>query len=145
MYKYSVLLHILAACIWTGGHLVLAFSILPPILRTKDIPALMAFESKFEKIGIPSLITLVVTGIYQALTQLPFVEWFNFSDHISRHISFKILLLIGIVILAMHARLKLIPQGEKVVLKFLAAHIYLVTLLSVLLVVVGLSFRMSII
>ncbi len=145
MYKYSILVHVLAACVWTGGHLVLAFSILPDILRNKNIPALMQFESKFEKIGIPSLILLVASGFYQALNQLEFSKWFDFSDHISRHISIKILLIVGIVILALHARLKLIPQGDKVPLKFLASHIYLVTLLSVLLVVVGISFRFGII
>ncbi len=145
MYKYSILIHVLAACVWTGGHLVLAFAVLPDILRSKNIPALMQFESRFEKIGIPSLILLVVTGFYQALSQLEMDKWFNFSDHISRHISFKLMLIVGIVILALHARLKLIPQGEKVDLKFLASHIYLVTLLSVLLVVVGISFRMAIV
>jgi putative copper export protein len=143
-YKYSILIHVLAACIWTGGHLVLALSVLPDVLKHNDVQGLMKFEGKFEKIGIPSLLLLVITGFYQALEQLPIGEWFNFSEHISKHISLKIIFLMCTFILAMHARLKLIPQIEKYGLRFLSLHIHLVTAISVLMIILGVSFRFNI-
>ncbi len=143
MYGFSVLLHVLAATVWTGGHLVLALGILPNIIKTKNIPALMAFEERYERVGIPSLIILVVTGFYQAFTLMSFEKWFDLSNHASHLILCKIVLLVSIVGLAMHARLRLIPQNEKVNLNYLAFHIILVTVLSVVFVIVGMSFRYS--
>ena len=37
MYKYILLLHILGATIWTGGHLILSFVILPKALRKRSV------------------------------------------------------------------------------------------------------------
>ncbi len=36
MYATILLLHILGATIWTGGHLVLAVTILPRVLRERS-------------------------------------------------------------------------------------------------------------
>ncbi len=48
-----LLLHILGATIWTGGHIVLCFVILPGVLKENSPEQLLKFESVYEKIGMP--------------------------------------------------------------------------------------------
>ena len=53
----------------------------------------------------------------------------------------KLLLLWLTVVLALHARLRLIPRLDSANLGLLAAHILIVTALAVALVIVGVDFR----
>ena len=55
MYGTLLLLHVLAATIWTGGHLVLALTVLPRVLRERSPAELLRFESAYERIGLPAL------------------------------------------------------------------------------------------
>ncbi|MBN3562976.1 CopD family protein [Aliamphritea spongicola] len=142
MYEIFLLLHVLAATVWTGGHLVLAVGVLPRVLKHSDVAYIKAFESGFEKIGIPALIIQVLTGLHLAYRLLPdFGLWFNFSDPISRVISFKLILLLCTFLLAIDARLRVIPKLSADNLVSLAWHIIPVTVISVLFVVVGVSFK----
>ncbi len=61
MYQLILTLHVLAATIWTGGHLVLALGILPDVLKNRDVEGLLNFEGKYERVGIPALIVQVIT------------------------------------------------------------------------------------
>jgi putative copper export protein len=56
MYGLLLFLHILAATIWTGGHIVLATVVLPRALRERSPESLLQFERGYEKIGIPALL-----------------------------------------------------------------------------------------
>ena len=146
MHSFFLVLHVLAATVWTGGHLILALVVLPKILKTKNIQALTEFEENFEKIGIPALIIQVITGIYLAYSLLPNVsEWFSFSNHISTHVGIKLILLIITILLALDARFRLIPNLSEKNLTSLAVHIFMVTLVAILFVITGLSFRLAII
>ncbi len=142
MYKFILTTHILAAAIWTGGHLVLTLGFLPKALRSKNHDIINQFESKFEVIGIPSLIIQIITGIWLTFHYLPKISmWFTFDNHISTHISVKWILLLFTLALAIHARLRLIPRLSGDNLVFLAIHIIAVTTLSVLFVIVGVGIR----
>lgn len=146
MHSFFLVLHVLAATVWTGGHLILAIVVLPKILKTKNIQALTEFEGNFEKIGIPALIIQVITGIYLAYSLLPNVsDWFSFSNHISTHVGIKLILLIITILLALDARFRLIPNLSEKNLTSLAVHIFMVTLVAILFVIIGLSFRLAII
>ena len=146
MHSFFLVLHVLAATVWTGGHLILAIVVLPKILKTKNIQALTEFEENFEKIGIPALIIQVITGIYLAYSLLPNVsDWFSFSNHISTHVRIKLILLIITILLALDARFRLIPNLSEKNLTSLAVHIFMVTLVAILFVITGLSFRLAII
>jgi len=136
--KITIFVHIIAATIWTGGHLILASRYLPRALRKNDFQIIKGFESQFEPIGLPALLILVVTGIYMATQYVPDFFEFNIKSHYTRHLFFKFVLLSATFILALHARLVLIPKKA---LKPLAIHIIVVTLLSVLFVFVGFSIR----
>lgn len=144
-YKILLILHTLGACVWVGGHLILALTILPKSLKLKDPEIISTFESMFERIGIPSLIIQVVTGLRLAMISLPIREWFDFSNTISALISIKIILLLLTVMLAVHARFFIIPKLDADKLSMLGWHIAGVTVISVLMLLTGLSFRIGLI
>lgn len=143
MYRYILLIHVLAATVWAGGHLILVSTILPPALKNKDPELLLNFEKRYERIGIPSLILLVLTGLYMAHTLLPdFSLWFSFETHIAKHVSIKLMLLLTTILFALHARFRLIPNLTAKTLPLLASHIIAVTVVAVIFVIAGLSFRL---
>lgn len=132
----------MAATIWTGGHLILFFTVLLPTLRDKNIDRIRAFERRYEKIGIPALLVLVLTGLYLAWRQEPeFARWFSAATTISRTIMVKLSLLASTAVLAVHARLFIIPSLSKETLFSLALHITLVTMMAVLFALTGLFHR----
>lgn len=135
-------MHILAATIWTGGHLVLAIAILPRVLRERSPARLLEFESAYERIGIPSLVVQIATGLWLAHRMVPELSrWLAFDDPVATLVGVKLLLLATTVAFALDARLRLIPRLSEQNLGALAWHIVPVTLVSVLFVVVGVSFR----
>lgn len=144
-YKILILLHLLSACIWVGGHIVLSLGILPKAWKNKNVEIISNFENSFEKIGIPALIIQVLTGLRLSSLYVPISNWFNFSDRLSAHISFKLILLFLTVILAIHARFYIIPKLNEDRIPALGMHIIGVTIISILFLIVGLSFRLSII
>lgn len=142
MHGILLLLHVLAATVWTGGHLVLALTVLPRVLKEKAPRELLRFESAYERIGIPALVIQVVTGLWMAYRMVPDVgQWFAFQNPLSRLIGFKLILLTITIAFAIDARLRIIPKLSEQNLTALAWHIIPVTLVSVLFVVVGVSFR----
>lgn len=142
MYGLMLFLHILAATVWTGGHLVLALTILPGVLKNKDLAFLTRFENSYERIGIPALLIQVITGLYLAFHFLPEGHmWFDFSSTVSRLVAYKIILLGITAGFAVDARLRIIPRLSEQNIVSLAWHIIPVTIVSVLFIVVGVSFR----
>lgn len=142
MYPFVLFTHILAASLWTGGHLVLALGILPEALRNRDVGLIEQFERRYEPLGLPALGIQIISGIWLAnLRQPDWSRWFSFSDPSSTLIAVKLILLVLTVMLAVHARLRLIPSLSPTTLPQLALHIAGVTVLSVLFVLVGVGFR----
>lgn len=140
--RWILTLHLLGAAVWTGGHLVLALGYVPEALKTRKIEAIQAFEGRFERIGIPALLTQVITGLWMAarLAPLP-ARWFDMEDQVGRTVGFKLLLLACTVGLAADARLRILPRLSPDDVPALAWHIIPVTLLSVLFVIAGVAFR----
>jgi putative copper export protein len=142
MHGAIVLLHVLAATVWTGGHLVLALTILPQALRSKSVADLSRFESAYEKVGIPALLIQVASGLWLASQIAPDVaQWFAFDDPVARLVGVKLLLLLSTMLFAADARLRIIPRLSAERLTSLAWHVVPVTIISVLFVTVGVSFR----
>ena len=136
-----VTLHVLGACVWTGGHLVLATTVLPRALAHRDAGVLRAFEEPFERIGIPALIVQVLTGAWLAAQFAPVGRWLAFGNALETRVGVKLVLLGLTVALALHARLRVIPRLDDANLRLLAAHIIVVTALAVAFVVVGVTFH----
>lgn len=144
MYATLLILHVLSATIWTGGHLVLALVVLPRVLRQKALGDLERFESGFERIGIPALLIQVATGVWLAHRLVPDIgRWFSFSDPLARTVGIKLVLLGLTVVLALDARLRIIPRLSEKNLPSLVWHIVPVTVVAVLFVVFGVSFRIG--
>jgi len=142
MHKYVLLLHVLSATIWTGGHLVLALAVLPRVLKERSTAELLRFESAYEKIGMPALAIQVLTGLWLAYSLVPdFGSWLAADNAVSQLILLKLILLLLTVLVAVDARLRIIPRLSADSLPAMARRIGAVTLLSVLFVVVGVSFR----
>lgn len=141
-YQLLLILHILAATIWTGGHLILSFRFLPEALKHGRLDALQDFETRFERIGIPALLIQVITGFWLAYRHIPSLTgWFRFDSVSSTHIACKLLFLLLTVGFALHARLRLVPQLQHGRIRALAFHIIAVTTLSVLFVLFGIGLR----
>jgi putative copper export protein len=142
MYGILLLLHILSATIWTGGHIVLSVVVLPRVLRERSPEMLLNFESVYEKIGMPALIVQVITGLVMAYRLVPDVsQWFNMANPISHPIAAKLILLALTIGFAINARFRVIPVLSQNNLVVMAWHIIPVTILSILFVIVGVSFR----
>lgn len=142
MLNYILIAHLLGATIWTGGHLILFLVVLPKALKAQELAGLMAFEEQFEKIGMPALVLQIITGLWMAYRLLPDVSlWFGFDNDLSVLITAKLMLLAATVLVALHARFRVIPTLSVARLGFFSLHIVAVTLLSVSFVVVGSLFR----
>lgn len=142
MYSTVLLLHILAATVWTGDHLVLATTVLPRALKQGDVRILLDFESAYERIGMPALVIQVVTGLWMAYTLVPDVgRWLSLADRPAALVAAKLALLAVTALTALDARLRVIPRLTAQTLPAMGRRIGIVTVTSVLFVVVGVSFR----
>lgn len=67
MYQIALLIHLLAAILWIGGHLIILLGYVPRMITKRSFKELNEFEKIYEKLAIPSLIIAVVTGIYMGI------------------------------------------------------------------------------
>ena len=142
MYGYLILAHILGATVWTGGHIVLSLAVLPRVLKENSPERLLEFESAFERIGKPAMLVQIISGLLLAHRLLPDVYlWLDWSNPVSRVVGMKLMLLALTILLAADAKLRVLPKLSNKNLWDMAAHIIAVTLLSVLFVIVGVSFK----
>ena len=142
MYQLLLVLHVLGATVWVGGHLVLSLAILPRALRERKPSIILDFESGYERIGIPALLVQLLTGLWLAHHWVPGVaDWFSPSTPQARLILVKLALLAATIVLGAHARLRLIPRLSGENLPLLGYHVIIVTLLGVAFLVVGVAFR----
>jgi putative copper export protein len=143
IYFLLLVAHILGACIWVGGHIVLATRILPRALRERKASLISDFEHAYERIGLPALAIQVVTGLWLATRLLGAPSnWFTDSPP-ARVVQLKLALLAATVALAIHAKVRVIPRLRDDNLGTLAAHIAAVTTLAVLFTVAGASLPMG--
>lgn len=139
--KWLILLHVLGATVWVGGHLVLTIGFLPRALKMRDVSIIVGFEQGFERIGIPALATQIITGLWMASLYIPPAHWFSLATLHHQYLWIKIGLVLGTLGLAIHARFFIIPKLSSQNLPSMAFHIVLVTVLAVGLLLTGLSFR----
>lgn len=144
MYGLLLTLHLVAATIWTGGHIVLSVVILPRVLKQRSAQELIQFESVYEKIGMPALLIQIVTGLMLIYRMLPDVKlWFDPSIPLAQGIMIKLSLLTLTVLFALDARFRVIPKLSADNLWDMALHIIPVTIISILFVITGVAFRVG--
>jgi uncharacterized membrane protein len=141
--KWLILLHVLGATVWAGGHLILSVGFLPQALKHRDVSIILNFEKHYEKIGVPALLIQVITGISMALIYVPFSAWGSLATSHHVYLWTKLGLLLATLVLGIHARFFIIPKLTPEKLSFLAMHVILVTMLAVAMIITGLSFRFT--
>jgi putative copper export protein len=141
MYRTILLLHILGATIWTGGHLILALRILPRAVRARSAALLLDFEQRFEPLGLTALVTQVGTGIWLGSRLVPFPMWFALNFPASQMLVAKLTFLVLTIIFALDARLRVLPRLRDDNVGTMVPHIVAVTTLSVLFVAAGVGIR----
>ncbi len=138
MTQILILLHVLGAAVWVGGHVVLTLVVLPRARRANDPRVVQDFEQGYEPLAMPALLVQIATGIWLAVRAKPeSVAWSDLTAFPVSHIALKLLLLFGIFGLAVHAKLRVLPQLEAGGIDVYAKHAWAVTVLSLGLVVVG--------
>jgi putative copper export protein len=142
VYRLLVVLHLLGATVWVGGHLVLSLVVLPKALRARDASFVREFESGYERIGLPALLLQVITGVWLALHWVPdFTRWLAPASLHGWLVLVKLGLLAATLALAAHARFRLVPALGTGALSRLAYHIVGVTLLGVAMLITGVAIR----
>jgi|SRR5690554_1679059 len=133
-----LVIHLICAAIWVGGHLFLVFRILPKAIKEKDVSGLKNFKKSYEPLGMPSLLILVITGVWMAYNyNVKFSMWFSFSNAIERVVSVKLILLLCTICLAIIADRFIFPKlNEKNIYKA-SIFITTVTLIGVAMLVLG--------
>lgn len=141
-HQIILIIHLLSATIWVGGHLLLAIRYLPTALKHKDTQVISNFEKKFEPLGLSALLLLVITGLLMAYTYgVDMQLWFSFSNPIEKIVSIKLVLLFVTLALALHARLFIIPKLSPQNIVSMTFHILLITAIGVAMLVLGASVR----
>jgi putative copper export protein len=139
-----VIVHALAATVWTGGHLMLDLRVLPRALREGSAAAIRSFEETFEPLGLTALAIQVLIGLWMAWIDLPgFQGLFSPANPIGMLVGVKLLLLAATAALAIHARLRLIPHLSDDKLTSLAWHLRGITAQAIAFVVAGALIRLG--
>ncbi|MEO8237798.1 MAG: CopD family protein [Flavobacterium sp.] len=135
-----LIIHLLSATIWVGGHLLLAFGYLPQALKEKNQNIILNYERKYEPVGMTALVLLVITGILMAYQYGVSIEyWFQFETPIEKVVSTKLALLFLTVLFALSAQFRVLPKLKKSNDKLpeMTFHIVSVTIIGVLMVIFG--------
>jgi putative copper export protein len=144
LFTTLVILHILAACVWTGGQLILNMRVLPDALKAGSVTGIRTFEEFFEPLRVTSLATQVLSGLWMAWIYLPSGNGlFTLQSPIAALLTTKLILLAIAFALALHAQLRLIPNLTDDNLVELAWHIRSITTVSIAFVVVGVGIRLG--
>ena len=141
-YRILIALHLVGSSVWIGGHLVLTTTILPRALRNRDPSILLDFENGFERIGLPSLLLQVVTGLLLAYYWSPEISaWFRLDSNVSVYVVTKLALLIATLGLALNAKFRVTPNINRDNMHVLASHIVFVTVMSIGFLLAGIAIR----
>ena len=142
LHHILLIIHLIAATIWIGGHLTLSIVFLPVALRQKEPLIILNFEKKFEPLGISSLIALIITGIWMAYDfGITYQSWFHFSGSLEKVVSIKLVLLILTFVLALYTQIYVIPNLTKYNLNKIAFSIISVTVIGLSMLILGSTIR----
>ena len=103
-------IHLTSAAIWVGGGLFLGVGLAPILKKTsmsleERIALMISVGRRFYKIALPSLIILIITGLYssQSLLSKPNLL---FETSYGSYLIIKIILVIAVIItFAVHVRI----------------------------------------
>lgn len=146
MMKLALILHLIGASIWVGGHLYLLIRLMPTFIKHNDVKGFLAFEKSYEPLGITALLIQVVTGLYMMNKLVPIELWSQSMGMLSALIHSKLTWLVLTILTALHARFRVVKKLENGThndrtLKIMGIHVALICLWSVAFVITGALFR----
>lgn len=146
MYKLALILHLLGASVWVGGHLYLLIRLMPRFIRDNDVAGFLAFEKSYEPLGMSALVIQVLTGLYMMNTIAPIFMWGEPMGFLTALIHGKLTWLGLTILTALHARFRIVKQlqngtYQNNTLKIMGIHVLLICLWSVAFVITGAFFR----
>ena len=143
-HQVTLILHLLAATIWVGGHLLLLLRYVSKAIKSKSLEELSAFRKNFEPVGMPSLFILIITGILMAYDyNITFEKWFLFENSIEKIVSIKLILLFISLTLAFITIKFVLPSINKISPFILYFIIFLVTTIAVTMLILGSLIRVG--
>jgi putative copper export protein len=117
--------HLISASIWVGGSLFIGV-VLAPLLKTisesieERLRIMIRVGRKFNKIAVPSLIILIVTGLYNSKYILSNPETI-FATNYGIILTIKIILVLALIIIfAIHVRIIRFDVEKKIETKQLS-------------------------
>lgn len=144
LHQLLLIIHLLAATVWVGGHLILLLIYVPKARKTNSLDGISFFRKNFEILGMPSLILLLLTGVLLAYDyDVSIDKWFQFKDGIERIVSLKLLLFITTITLAVSATKFIFPRLKNQPNPILYLFIVLVTSIAVIMLVLGSLIRVG--
>lgn len=140
-----LIIHLLSATVWVGGHLFLLLRVLPFAWKNKNLNELKQFKNKFEPLGLTALALLFITGLFLAYDfNVTFSTWFTFSNAIEKVVSIKITLFFFTVTLAITAQAVLFRKySNPPSLLKTTFFIAIVTVIAVIMLVLGSLIRIG--
>lgn len=137
-HQIILIIHLLAATIWVGGHLILLLRYVPKAIKAKSLEELSVFRKNFEPVGMPSLFILIITGILMAYDyNITFEKWFLFENSIEKIVSMKLILLMITLTLAFITIKFVLPSMDKFSPFLLYFIIFSVTIIAVTMLILG--------
>lgn len=143
-HQIMLVIHLLVATIWVGGHLILILRYVPKAIKNKSLNEINHFRKNFEPVGIPSLLLLLITGITMAYDYDVSVDkWFSFESSIEKIVSLKLILFFCTMLLALTAVKFLFPKLQNKHSYIVWIFIFLVTSIAVTMLILGSLIRIG--
>lgn len=137
-HQITLIIHLLAATIWVGGHLILLIRYVPKAITTNSLAELSDFRKNFEPVGMSALVILIITGILMAYDYgISVDKWFAFEGSIEKIVSIKVLLLLLSLLLAFIATKFVFPKLQNTSSPVLYFFIAAVTIMAVTMLILG--------
>lgn len=143
-HHFLLVLHLLGASVWVGGHVVLVRVVLPEALRERSPERLLKFEKAFSRIGAAAMLIQIISGALLAHQALGgWQNLFRLSVPATPFILTKLVLLACTIALALDANYRIFPRLDQSRMKTFAFHAWATTVLAILMLMVGASIRLG--
>jgi cell division protein FtsW (lipid II flippase) len=139
LYPAMQLIHVIAASMWVGSHLVLATGPMVRALRLRDSRPILEFYRAIAWPATVGLLIAALTGLYMAFLRAPPSEWFSFGEPSGR-IGEKIVTFIVLLVISGYAHARIVPgmrQNNPSVFWKAILFVVVATLLSLALPLLG--------
>lgn len=139
LYPVMQLIHVIAASMWVGSHLILATGPMLRALRLRDSRPILEFYRAIAWPATVGLLIAALTGLYMAFLRAPPSEWFSFGEPSGR-IGEKTVTFIVLLLISGYAHARILPgmrQNNPSVFWRAILFVVVATLLSLALPLLG--------